>query len=91
MLHLLNALPDHQKAEDKFKLGIVMAGFQGQIEIFFFFFHFFSGTYRATQLCLMEVCGPHCVIFQEDGGQKMFPKIITYLYLMPISMKMSDS
>lgn len=61
MLHLLNTLPDHQKVEDKFKLGIVMAGFQGQIEIFF---SFFSGTYRATQLCLMEVCGPHCLIFQ---------------------------
>lgn len=36
-LHFLNTLPDHQKAECKFKLRIVMAVFQGQIEGFFFF------------------------------------------------------
>ena len=33
-LLLLNIMPDHQKAEGKFKLRIVMAGLQGRIEIF---------------------------------------------------------
>lgn len=77
MLHLLNVLPDHQKVEGKFKLRIVMAGFQGQIETLI------AGKGKATQQCLMEVCGPHHVIFQADGrqGNVSSTRMITYLYL----------
>lgn len=66
MLHLLNMLPDHQKVEGKFKLIIVMAGFQGQVENF-------SGKDRATQQCLMEVCGLHHVIIRQLVDREMFP------------------
>lgn len=66
MLHLLNMLPDHQKVEGKFKLRIAMAVFQGQIENF-------SVKHRATQQCLMEVCGSHHVIIRQMVGRGMFP------------------
>lgn len=66
MLRLLNLLPDHQKVEGKFKLIIVMAGFQVQIENF-------AGKDRATQQCLMEVCGPHHVIIRQMVDREMFP------------------
>ena len=49
-LLLLNILPDHWKTEGKFKLRIVMAGFQGQIEILLL-------GRIVTQQCLKEVCG----------------------------------
>lgn len=66
MIHLLNMLPDHQKVEGKFKLIIVMAGFQGQIENY-------AGKERTTQQCLMEVCGPHHVIIRQMVDRKEFP------------------
>lgn len=66
MLHLLNMLPDHQKVEGKFKLRIVMAGFQGQIETF-------AGKDRTTQQCLTEVCGPHRVVIRQMVDRGMFP------------------
>ena len=63
-LLLLNILPDHQKTEGKFKVRIVMTGFQGQIEIFLL-------GRIVTQQCLEEVCGH--VIFRQMVGREMSP------------------
>lgn len=62
-------LPDNQKVEGKFKLRKVMAGFQGQVEIFLF-----AGKDRATQQCLTEVHGPHHVIFRKMVDRKCFQR-----------------
>ena len=63
-LLLLHILPDHQKTDGKFKLRIVMTGFQGQIEIFLL-------GRIVTQQCLKEVCGH--VIFRQMVGREMSP------------------
>ena len=63
-LLLLNILPDHWKTEGKFKLRIVMAGFQGQIEILLL-------GRIVTQQCLKEVCG--LVISRQMVGSEMSP------------------